>query len=79
MICSRQHLNNNEQYVKHGEDGYDLIYKIHPFFDFFPKKWCNYMQTLRLMMSLCPSRGHVDFHMYMKNSQIKFYKTVHIM
>ena len=32
------HLNNNEQYINRGKDGYDPIYKIRPLFDFFSQK-----------------------------------------
>ena len=40
-IMNMLHLNDNANYVRRGEDGYDPIYKIPPFFYFFLEKCYN--------------------------------------
>ena len=74
LLLSFLHFNNNEHYVKHGQDGYDPLYKLGPVYKNITSFFENYYPTQNIALDegLVPWRVNLHFRVYNPNKPHKF-------
>ena len=68
-------LNNNDAKAPRGQLGYDPLFKIPPVIDTLITKFqgiCAPEEQLALNEAMCPFRGHIFFHVYIKGKPHKY-------
>lgn len=70
LIMSLFHLNNNDNQVPHGQDGYDPIFKVRRVYDHFRQKFEELNssgENIAIDEAMIAWRGNLSFRVYMPN------------
>ncbi|XP_070565578.1 piggyBac transposable element-derived protein 4-like [Ptychodera flava] len=75
LILTFFHINDNNNYVRRGNQGYDPLFKIRPFFDAVTARFRSVYkpeQHLSLDEGMVPWRGNISFRQYIPNKPDRF-------
>jgi hypothetical protein len=74
-LLTMLYLNNNNAKAARGQPDYDPLFKIWPIIDTLVTKFQHIytpVEQLTIDEALCPFRGHIFFHVYIKGKPYKY-------